>query len=70
SCVRSKRRVYSLQQPRYLFVIHLARTHEPMYIDLHFQWGGRTDQCILTYIHNGADARAVRPYMPLAYKSS
>ena len=28
-----------------------------------FTLRGRTDLCILTYIPNGADARAVRPYM-------
>ena len=28
-----------------------------------FSLRGRTDLCILTYIPNGADARAVRPYM-------
>ena len=43
----------------------LARTHEPMDIDLHSQRSGRTNQCILTYILNGADARTVRPYMPV-----
>ena len=35
SCVRAKRYVHSFQQPRYLLGIHIARTHEPMYIDLH-----------------------------------
>ena len=38
-------------------------------ICLAFILRGRTNQCILTYIPNGADARAVRPYMPLACKS-
>ena len=38
-------------------------------ICLPFILRGRTDQCISTYIPNGADARAVRPYMPLACKS-
>ena len=38
-------------------------------ICLPFILRGRTNQCILTYIPNGADARAVRPYMPLAPKS-
>ena len=32
-------------------------------IYLPFTLSGRTDQCILTYNPNGADARAVRPYM-------
>ena len=32
-------------------------------ICLPFILRGRTSQCILTYIPNGADARTVRPYM-------
>ena len=47
SCVRSKRWVHSLQQPCYLIVIYLARTHRPMYIDLHSQRNGRTDRASL-----------------------
>ena len=47
SCVRSKRWVHSLQQPCYLLVIHLARTHEPMHIDLHSQRSGRTNRASL-----------------------
>ena len=30
-----------------------------------FTLRGRTSQCISTYIHNGADARTVRPYIPV-----
>ena len=44
SCVRSKRCVHSLQQPRCLLAIHIAQTHGPMYIDLYSQRSGRTSR--------------------------